>query len=166
MKIALLTGALVGIFYQNSATAKDQDGIVMFGGGTLGCAKYSSVQTKNNALHVKCSVGDNIILDFNRQIVTKCSGFIEGDWKLIEGQALLKNISINNDHFTCYHTNYKPAFDLAKIATYDVSLHSCSQSSTPMLLTYDILSTKVQVCFAPYLDMEMTCTQENTPPSK
>jgi hypothetical protein len=31
MKIALLTGALVGIFYQNSATAKDQDGIVMFG---------------------------------------------------------------------------------------------------------------------------------------
>jgi hypothetical protein len=88
------------------------------------------------------------------------------DWKLIEGQALLKNISINNDHFICYRTNYKPAFDLAKTATYDVSLHSCSQSSTPMLLTYDVLSAKVQVCFAPYLDMEMTCTQENTPPSK
>ncbi len=83
MKIALLTGALVGIFYQNSATAKDQDGIVMFGGGTLGCAKYSSVQTKNNALHLKCSVGDNIIIDFNRQIVTKCSGFIEGDWRQV-----------------------------------------------------------------------------------
>jgi hypothetical protein len=166
MKVALLTGALFGIFYQNSATAKDQDGIVIFGGGTLGCAKYSSVQTKNNALHVKCSVGDNIILDFNRQIVTKCSGFIEGDWKLIEGQALFKNISINNEHFTCYRTSYKPAFDLDKIATYDVSLHSYSQSPTPMLLTYDVLSTTVQVCFAPYLEMEMACAQEKTPPSK
>ena len=62
MKVVWLTGALCGIFYQNSAIAKDQDGIVMFGGGNLGCAKYSSVQTKNNVLHVKCDVGDNISL--------------------------------------------------------------------------------------------------------
>ena len=39
MKVPLLMGALCGIFYQNSAIAKDQDGIVMFGGGNLGCAK-------------------------------------------------------------------------------------------------------------------------------
>ena len=35
MKVVLLTGALFGIFYQNSAIAKDQDGIVMFGEGIL-----------------------------------------------------------------------------------------------------------------------------------
>jgi hypothetical protein len=166
MKVVWLTGALCGIFYQNSAIAKDQDGIVMFGGGNLGCAKYSSVQTKNNVLHVKCDVGDNIILDFNRQIVTKCSGFIEGDWTLIEEQAIFKNISTNNEHFTCYRTSYKPAFDLDKIATYDVTSHNYSQSLTPMLFSYDVLSATVQVCFAPYREMEMACTQEKTPPSK
>jgi hypothetical protein len=77
MKVVLLTGALCGIFYQNSAIAKDQDGIVMFGGGNLGCAKYSSAQTKNNVLHVKCDVGDNIILDFNRQIVTNAVALLK-----------------------------------------------------------------------------------------
>jgi hypothetical protein len=49
--------------YQNSAIAKDQDGIVIFGGGHLGCAK--NPETKND-LHVKCNLGNNMVIDFNR----------------------------------------------------------------------------------------------------
>jgi hypothetical protein len=66
MKVPLLMGALCGIFYQNSAIAKDQDGIVIFGGGNLGCARNSVGQAKNKELHVKCGIGNNIIVDLNR----------------------------------------------------------------------------------------------------
>ena len=166
MKAVLLTGVLCGIFFQFSAIAKDQDGIVMFGGGNLGCAKYLPAQTKTNALHVKCGIGDSMIVDFNRQIATKCGGSIEGYWKQVEGEAIFKNISINNVNFICYRTIYKPAAGLDKIATFDISSHYYSQNPTPMLLTYDVLSATVQVCFAPYHEMEMACTQEKTPPSK
>lgn len=112
------------------------------------------------------SESGSIALFLSQVYNCQCSGFIEGDWKPIEGQAIFRNISTNNEHFTRYRTSYKPAFDLDKIATYDVSSHNYSQSLTPMLFSYDVLSATVQVCFAPYREMEMACTQEKTPPSK
>jgi hypothetical protein len=116
MKVVLLTGALCGNFYQNSAIAKDQDGIVMFGEGFLAAQKKRVVQTKNNELHVKCSLGNNIIVDFNRQTAANCSGYFEGNWKITEGELIYKNKNINNDHFICHRTTYNPAFGLNRLA--------------------------------------------------
>jgi hypothetical protein len=166
MKVVLLAGALCGNFYQNTAIAKDQDGIVMFGGGNLGCAKNPVVQTKNNELHVKCGLGNNVIVDLNRKIAISCRGFIEGNWRLTEGELIYKTKSINNDSFMCYRSAYNPASNLDRLATSDVSSHSYSTNPTPMLLTYDVLSATVQVCVVPFYDMEMACMQEKAPPSK
>jgi len=81
MKVVLLIGALWGILYQTSAIAKDQDGIVIFGQGILGCAKNAVVATTNNEMHVKCNLGSNTVVDANRKISATCSGIIEGTWR-------------------------------------------------------------------------------------
>jgi hypothetical protein len=166
MKVVLLMGALCGNFYQNSAIAKDQDGIVMFGGGNLGCAKNPVGQPKNNEWHVKCGLGNNVIIDLNSKTTISCMGYFEGNWKLTEGQIIYKNKNINNDNFICYRYAYNPAFGLDKVVASDVSSHSYSPNLTPMLVTYDVLSATVHVCIVPYYDMEMACMQEKTPPSR
>jgi hypothetical protein len=164
MKVPLLMGALCGIFYQNSAIAKDQDGIVIFGGGNLGCARNFVGQTKNKELHVRCSIGNTIIVDFNRGTTINCGGYIEGNWITIDGEFVYKNNSINNDNFKCYRTTYKSAFGLERLVRYDISSRTYGRYPSPMLLTYDVLSATAQVCVVPYYDMEMACTQEKTPP--
>lgn len=73
MKVLLLMGALCGNLYQTSAIAKDQNGIVIFGQGILGCAKNHVVATTDE-LHVKCNLGSNVVVDFNRKISANCSG--------------------------------------------------------------------------------------------
>jgi hypothetical protein len=82
MKFVLLIGPLCGFLYQSSAIAKDQDGILIFGQGILGCAKNYVVTTTNNEMHVKCNIGSNTVVDINRNISANCSGIIEGTWKL------------------------------------------------------------------------------------
>jgi hypothetical protein len=166
MKVALLMSVLCGNLYQTSAIAKDQDGIVIFGEGILGCARNHVVTTTNNEFHVKCNLGSNIVVDFNRKISANCSGSFEGTWRLARDKISYNNIGINSDHFICRRATYTAASDFDKLATADLTLHGFSGSPTPILLTYDILSATIQVCVAPYSDMEMVCIQEKTSPSK
>jgi hypothetical protein len=101
MKVALLMSVLCGNLYQISAIAKDQDGIVIFG-GILGCARNHVVATTNNEFHVKCNLGSNIVVDFNRKISANCSGSFEGTWRLARDKRSYSNISIISDHFICH----------------------------------------------------------------
>jgi pimeloyl-ACP methyl ester carboxylesterase len=64
MKVVLLIGTLCEILYQTRAIAKDQEGILIFGQGILGCAKNHVVTTKNNEMHVKCKVGRQSLRDY------------------------------------------------------------------------------------------------------
>jgi hypothetical protein len=64
MKVVLLIDTLCGFLYQSSAIAKDQEGIVIFGQGILGCAKHHVVTTTNNEMHVRCTLGSNTVVDY------------------------------------------------------------------------------------------------------
>jgi hypothetical protein len=166
MKVLLLIGALCGILYQTSAIAKDQDGIVIFGQGILGCAKNHVVTTTNNEMHVKCNLGSNMVVDINRRISANCSGIIEGTWRLAPDKISYKNVNINNNYFICHRTTYTPTFEFDRLATADLTLHGFSGSPASILMTYDVTSAEVQICVVPYSDMEMVCIPEKTPPSK
>ena len=166
MKVVLLIGALCGILYQTSAIAKDQDGIVIFGQGILGCAKNHVVTTTNNEMHVKCNLGSNTVVDFNRKISATCSGIIEGTWRRAPDKISYTNINIDNNHFICRRTTYSPKFEFDRLATADLTLHGFSGSPAAILMTYDVLSAQIQICVVPYSDMEMVCFPEMTPPSK
>jgi hypothetical protein len=67
MKVVLVIVAHCVILYQTSAIAKDQDGIVIFGQGILGCAKNPVVTTTNDEMHVKCNIGSNTVVDISRK---------------------------------------------------------------------------------------------------
>lgn len=164
-KAALLLAALCGIFYQKTALAKDQDGIVIFGGGTLGCARNQVAQSKNE-VHIKCGISIDIVLDFKQKTATICTGFVEGTWIRAERESIYTNKSVTNDKFECRHNKYDPAFGFDKLATYDMSSRSNSPNPNPMLLTYDVISGTVHICVVPYYDMEMACIQEKSPPTR
>jgi hypothetical protein len=66
MKFVLLIGLLCGFLYQSSAIAKDQDGILIFGQGILGCARNRLATTTNNEMHVKFNLGTNTVVNINR----------------------------------------------------------------------------------------------------
>jgi hypothetical protein len=108
MKSFLLMVALCGILYRDGAIAKDQDGIVIFGGGTFGCAKNPVFQARINEFHVKCSLTHSIIIDLNKQTVINCGGYIEGNWLLQAGEIIYKNKTVNNENFRCYRSAYNP----------------------------------------------------------
>jgi hypothetical protein len=94
MKVVLLIAILCGFLYQTSAIAKDQDGIVIFGQGILGCAKHHVVATATNEIRVKCNLGSNTVVDINRKISANCSGIIEGTWRLAPDKIMYTNIYI------------------------------------------------------------------------
>lgn len=160
VKIFLLAAALSGSLYHNSAFARDQDGILIFGGGTFGCARNPIFQDRHIEFHVKCSFTNSVIIDAKRQTVTTCGGYIEGNWIRREGEILLKNNNLDNGNFKCQRSPNSAALDFEKLATYDVSSHSYRNNPTPMLLTYDPATGYVQVCVVPFYDMEMACVQE------
>src|ERR1700758_5544438 len=121
---AMRTGALVfavlvlcGFFDRSSAIAKDQDGIVIFGLGILGCAKHHVVATATNEIRVKCNLGSNTVVDINRKISANCSGIIEGTWRLAQDKIMYTNIYINNNNFICKRTAYNKTFDFDRLAT-------------------------------------------------
>lgn len=163
MKVVLLLGALCGILYQTRAIAKDQDGIVIFGQGILGCAKNHVVTTTNDDMHVKCNLGSNTVVDFNRKISATCSGIIEGTWRRAQDKLSYTNINIDNNHFICRRTAYSPTFEFDRLATADLTLHGFSGSPAAIIMTYDALSAEIQICVVPYSDMEMVCIPEKTP---
>jgi hypothetical protein len=166
MKVVLLIGALWGILFETSAIAKDQDGIIIFGQGILGCAKNHVVTTMNNEMHVKCNLGSNTVVDINRKLSANCSGIIEGTWRLAADKLRYTNITINNDHFICQRSTYIPSFEFDRIATSDLTLHGFSGSPASILMMYDVISAEIQICVVPYSDMEMVCIPEKTPPSR
>jgi len=166
MKVALLIGALCGTLYQTSAIAKDQDGIVIFGQGVLGCSKNHVVTITNNEIHVKCHFGSNTVVDFNRKISATCSGIIEGTWRRDPGRISYANINIDNNQFICNRSTYNPKFEFNRLATADLTLHGFSGSPAAIIMTYDIVSSDIQICVVPYSDLEMVCFPEKTPSSK
>jgi hypothetical protein len=166
MKVVLLIGALCGILYQTSVIAKDQDGIVIFGQGILGCGKTRVVTTTNNEVHVKCNLGSNTVVDVNRKISATCSGIIEGTWRRTPDKISYTNINIDNNNFICHRYTYSPKFDFDRLATTDLTLHGFSGSPAAILMTYDVLSAEIKICVVPYAEMEMVCFPEKTPPLK
>jgi hypothetical protein len=152
---AMRTGALVfaalvlcGFLDRSSAIAKDQDGIVIFGLGILGCAKHHVAAT--NEIRVKCNLGSNTVVDTNRKISANCSGIIEGTWRLAQDKIMYTNIHINNNNFICKRNAYHKTFDFDRLATSDLGLHGFSASPASILMTYDS-------------DLEMVCIPEKTP---
>jgi hypothetical protein len=166
MKDVLLIGALCGFLCQSSATAKDQDGVFIFGQGILGCAKNHVFATTDNEIHVKCDLGSNTVVDTNRQISINCSGTIDGTWRLAPDRIIYSNTYINNNKFICNRTSYSPTFKFERLATADLTLHGFSGSPASILMTYDVVSAEIQICVVPYSHMEMVCIPEKTPPSK
>jgi hypothetical protein len=165
MKFVLLIGSLCGVLYQSSAIAKDQDGILIFGQGILGCAKnYATIR---NEIHVKCNIGSNTVIDINRKISATCSGIIEGTWMITPDKLTYTNIHIDNSRFICNRTTYVPTFKFESLTTADLTLHGFSGSPAAILMTYDVKSAEIQICVVPYSNMEMVCIPEKTsPPSK
>lgn len=166
MKVILLIGAFCGILYQTCAIAKDQDGIVIFGQGILGCAKNRVVSIANDDMHVKCNLGSNTVVDFNRKISATCSGTIEGTWRRSLDKISYTNINIDNNRFICHRTAYSPKFEFDRLAIADLTLHGFSGSPAAILMTYDVPSAEIQICVVPYSDMEMVCFPEKNPPPK
>lgn len=164
MKLVVLIGSLCEVLYQSSAIAKDQDGILIFGQGILGCARNYVVATTKNEVHVKCNIGSNTVVDINRHISANCSGTIEGTWRIATDRFAYSNIDINNNHFICNRTTYVPTFKFENLATADLTLHGFSGSPASILMTYDVRSAEIQICVVPYSNMEMVCIPEKTPP--
>ena len=165
MKFVVLIGSLCGFLYQSSAIAKDQDGILIFGQGILGCAKNYVVTTRNE-IHVKCNIGSNTVVDINRNISASCSGIIEGTWRIAPDKLTYKNIDIDNNSFICNRTRYTPTFKFENLATADLTLHGFSGSPASILMTYDVMSAEIKICVVPYSNIEMVCIPEKTSPSK
>lgn len=63
-------------------------------------------------------------------------------------------------------TSYTPAFEFDRLATADLTMRGFSGSPASILMTYDVLDATIQICVAPYTDMEMVCVKEKTPLSK
>jgi hypothetical protein len=99
MKVVLVIVAHCVILYQTSAIAKDQDGIVIFGQGILGCAKNPVVTTTND------------------EISATCSGFIEGMWRRAPDKISYTNISIDNNNFICHRYTSSTKFEFDRLAT-------------------------------------------------
>jgi hypothetical protein len=117
MKVVLVIVAHCVILYQTSAIAKDQDGIVIFGQGILGCAKNPVVTTTNDEMHVKCNIGSNTVVDISRKISATCSGFIEGMWRRAPDKISYTNISIDNNNFICHRYTSSTKFEFDRLAT-------------------------------------------------
>jgi hypothetical protein len=166
MKVAILISALCGILYQTSAAAKEQEGIVIFGQGVLGCAKNDLVTTTNKDIHVKCNLGSNTVVDTKRNISTTCSGIIEGTWRRAQDKISYTNTSIDNTNLICHHYTYNSNFEFNRVATADLTLHGFSGSPAAILMTYDVLSAEIKICVVPYSNMEMACFPEKSPPAK
>jgi hypothetical protein len=148
MKVVLLISALCGILYQISAIAKDQDGIVIFGQGILGCAKNHVITTSNNEMHVKCNLGSNTVVDINRKISATCSGIIEGTWRRAPDKISYTNINIDNNNFICHRYKYNQKFEFDRLATADLTLHGFSGSPLQylLLMTFNLQRSKFVLC--------------------